>query len=347
MQFSDKIYVAGHTGLLGSALVRRLRAAGYTNLVLKTRTELDLADADAVRNFFFQERPRCVFLAAAKVGGILANDTFPADFIFENIRIQTNTIGESRRSGVERLLFLGSSCIYPRQAPQPLREESFMTGPLESTNRAYAIAKIAGIEMCRASNRQYGTGFLAAMPTNLYGPGDNYHPSESHLIPALIRKMHEAKITGSQEVVIWGSGAPRRELLHSDDAADACIFLLNLPPQPFRQLAGCNNRNNDDNEDGVAPLVNVGSGYDLTVRELAAVVAEVVGVSPELVFDASKPDGTPRKLLDSGRLTALGWKPRVAMREGLRETYADFCRGISELQAVEESPPQPMTPCAS
>lgn len=341
MQFSDKIYVAGHTGLLGSALVRRLCAAGYTNLVLKTRTELDLTDADAVRDFFSQERPRYVFLAAAKVGGILANDTFPADFIFENIRIQTNVIRESRRCGVERLLFLGSSCIYPRLAPQPLREESFMTGPLEPTNRAYAVAKIAGIEMCRASNRQYGTGFLAAMPTNLYGLGDNYHPSESHLIPALIRKMHEAKITGSREVVIWGSGAPRRELLHSDDAADACIFLLNLPPQSFRELAGRNN-----NEDGVAPLVNVGSGEDLTVRELAAVVAEVIGVSPSLVFDASKPDGTPRKLLDSGRLTALGWKPRIDLREGLRETYADFCRGISELHAVEASPPQPGTPCA-
>jgi GDP-L-fucose synthase len=346
MQFSDKIYVAGHSGLLGSALVRRLRVAGYSNLVLKTRTELDLASADAVREFFSQERPLYVFLAAAKVGGILANDTRPADFIFENLRIETNVIHEARRSGVERLLFLGSSCIYPRRAPQPLREESFMTGPLESTNRAYAVAKIAGIEMCWTSNRQYGTGFLAAMPTNLYGPGDNYHPSESHLVPALIRKMHEARITGSREVVIWGSGAPRRELLHSDDAADACIFLLNLPPQPFRQLAGRNNagRNNHDND--LAPLVNVGSGYDLTVRELAAVVAEVVGVAPSLVFDASKPDGTPRKLLDSGRLAALGWKPRIDLREGLRQTYADFCHGISELR-VEASPPQTQTPCAS
>lgn len=338
MEFSDKIYVAGHTGLLGSALVRRLRAVGYRNLLLKTHSELDLVDAEAVRQFFSENRPQHVFLAAAKVGGILANDTRPADFIFENLRIETNVIRESWRGGVERLLFLGSSCIYPRLAPQPVREESFMTGPLEPTNRAYAVAKIAGIEMCWASNRQHGTGFLAAMPTNLYGPGDNYHPSDSHLIPALIRKMHEAKITGSREVVIWGSGAPRRELLHSDDAADACIFLLNLPPQPFSQLAG---------RDDVAPLVNVGSGEDLTVRELAAVAAEVVGVAPSLVFDPSKPDGTPRKLLDVGRLLALGWKPRIGLREGLRQTYADFCSGARVGQPSQASPPQPVTPCAS
>jgi GDP-L-fucose synthase len=326
MQLSDNIYVAGHTGLLGSALVRRLRAAGYRNLLLKTHSELDLADADAVRHFFSENRPQYVFLAAAKVGGILANDTRPADFIFENLRVETNVIHESRRSGVERLLFLGSSCIYPRLAPQPLREESFMTGPLEPTNRAYAVAKIAGIEMCWASNRQHGTGFLAAMPTNLYGPGDNYHPSDSHLIPALIRKMHEAKISGSENVVLWGSGTPRRELLPSDDAADACIFLLNLAPQPFRQLAG---------RDDVAPLVNIGSGEDLTVRELAAVVAEVVGVSPALLFDSSKPDGTPQKLLNIDRLTALGWRPRIRLQEGLRETYADFCSRLTELGIAE------------
>jgi GDP-L-fucose synthase len=338
MQFSDKIYVAGHTGLLGSALVRRLQAAGYGNLLLKTHSELDLADAHAVRCFFSEHRPRYVFLAAAKVGGILANHTRPADFIVENLQIQTNVIHESWRSQVARLLFLGSSCIYPRLAPQPLREESFMTGPLESTNRAYAVAKIAGIEMCWASNRQRGTGFLAAMPTNLYGPGDNYDPIDSHLIPALIRKMHEAKITDSKNVVLWGSGKPRRELLHSDDAADACIFLLNLAPRPFSQLA---------NRDDLAPMVNVGSGEDLTVRELAAVVAEVVGVSPSLVFDASKPDGTPRKLLDVGRLLALGWRPRISLREGLRQTYADFCSGAGEPQPAHASPPQPVTPCAS
>jgi GDP-L-fucose synthase len=323
MQLSDRIYVAGHTGLLGSALVRRLQAAGYRDLVLKTHSELDLADAGAVRHFFAENRPQYVFLAAAKVGGILANHTLPADFIFENLKIETNVIFESWRSGVERLLFLGSSCIYPRLAPQPLREESLLDGPLESTNRAYAVAKIAGIEMCSACNRQYGTRFLAAMPTNLYGPGDNYHPSESHLVPALIRKMHEAKIAGSRQVTIWGSGTPRRELLHSEDAADACIFLLGLPSQPFSQLLS---------RDEAAPLVNIGCGQDMTVHELAALVAEVVGVAPTLVFDSSMPDGTPRKLLDSSRLAGLGWKPRISLREGLAQTYADFCSGTLELQ---------------
>jgi GDP-L-fucose synthase len=324
MQLSDKIYVAGHTGLLGSALVRRLQQAGYGNLLLRSRRELDLADAVAVHHFFSENRPRYVFLAAAKVGGILANDTFPADFIFENLRIQTNVIHESWRSGVERLLFLGSSCIYPRLAPQPLREESFLGGPLESSNRAYAVAKIAGIEMVWAYNRQYRTQFLAAMPTNLYGPGDNYHPDNSHLIAALIRKMHEAKVTACREVVIWGSGTPRREFLHSEDAAEACIFLLSLAPEPFNRLAA---------RDGVAPLINIGCGEDLTVRELAEMVAEVVGVTPSLVFDASRPDGTPRKLLDVGRLTSLGWKPRVGLRDGLGRTYRDFCS-----QSVERQP---------
>jgi GDP-L-fucose synthase len=323
MELSDKIYVAGHTGLVGSALVRRLRHAGYHNLLLRTHGELDLADADAVSRFFSENRPRYVFLAAAKVGGILANDTFPADFIFENLKIQTNVIHEAWRSGVDRLLFLGSSCIYPRLAPQPLREESLFGGPLESTNRAYAVAKIAGIEMGWAYNRQYGTRFLAAMPTNLYGPGDHYHPHHSHLIPALIRKMHEAKIAGSQQVVIWGSGTPRREFLHSEDAADACIFLLGLPPRPFGQLMGRND---------VAPLVNIGWGKDMTVREVAVLVAEVVGVTPSLVFDSSRPDGTPRKLLDIGRLSALGWRPRIGLQEGLRQAYADFCSGANELQ---------------
>jgi GDP-L-fucose synthase len=338
MQLSDKIYVAGHAGLVGSALVRRLRQAGYHNLLLKTHGELDLADAHAVRHFLFANRPQYVFLAAAKVGGVLANDLFPADFIFENLRIQTNVIHESWRSGVERLLFLGSSCIYPKLAPQPLQEKSWLAGPLESTNRAYAVAKIAGIEMGWAYNRQYGTRFLAAMPTNLYGPGDRYHPTHSHLVPALIRKLHEAKITGSQQVVIWGSGTPRREFLHSDDAADACIFLLNLPPQAFVQLAG--------RADG-APLVNVGCGEDMTVRELAALVAEVVGVTPSFVFDSSKPDGTPRKLLDIGRLGSLGWKPRIGLREGLRQTYADFCSRVNELDSAGAAPANPVTQCAS
>jgi GDP-L-fucose synthase len=338
MRFSDKIYVAGHTGLLGSALVRRLRQAGYDNLLLPAHAELDLTDAAAVRRFISGNHPRYVFLAAARVGGILANDTFPAEFIFENLKIQTNVIHESWQSGVERLLVLGSSCIYPRLAPQPLREESFLAGPLESTNRAYAVAKIAGIEMAWAYNRQYGTRFLAAMPTNMYGPGDHYHPDNSHLIPALIRKMHEAKTTGCREVVIWGSGTPRREFLHSDDVADACIFLLNLPRPAFDQLA---------RRDDVAPLVNIGSGQDLTVEELAHRVAEVVGVSPEFAFDSLKPDGTPRKLLDTALLAGLGWKPRIALREGLRQTYADFCSRENELHPAGVKPAQSVTPCAS
>jgi GDP-L-fucose synthase len=269
-----------------------------------------------VRDFFHEHRPRYVFLAAAKVGGILANQTLPADFIFENLKIQTNVIHESWRAGVERLLFLGSSCIYPRDAPQPLREESWLSGPLEPTNRAYAMAKSAGIEMGWAYNRQHGARFLAAMPTNLYGPGDRYDPRHSHLIPALMRKMHAAKISGAREVVIWGSGSPRREFLHSDDAADACIFLMNLAPERFRQMAG---------SDEIAPLINVGCGEDMTVRELAAVIAEVVGISPAFAFDPSKPDGTPRKLLDVRRMAALGWQPRIPLREGLQQTYADFC----------------------
>jgi GDP-L-fucose synthase len=345
MELSDKIYVVGHTGLLGSALVRRLRQAGYGNLLLATHQELDLTDAGSVRRFFPANRPRYVFLAAAKVGGILANNTFPADFIFDNLRIQTNVIHEAWQSGVERLLFLGSSCIYPRLAPQPVQEESFLGGPLESTNRAYAVAKIAGIEMGRSYNRQYGTRFLAAMPTNLYGPGDHYHPQNSHLLPALIRRMHEAKITGCKEVMIWGSGAPRREFLHSEDVADACIFLLGLPPQAFEQLAG---RNAND----VAPLINIGCGEDMTVRELAELVAEVVGVTPSLVFDSSKPDGTPRKLLDISRLRALGWKPRIGLRDGLRQTYADFCSRfnelrLSELEPAGARPAKSVTQCAS
>ena len=329
MDLSDKIFVAGHAGLVGSALVRRLQAAGYHQLLLRTRAQLDLSDAAAVREFFSANHPRYVFLAAAKVGGILANQTLPADFILDNLRIQTNVIHESWRSGVERILFLGSSCIYPRLAPQPLREESLLTGPLEPTNRAYAVAKIAGIEMGWAYNRQHGTGFLAAMPTNLYGPGDNYHRDHSHLIPALLRKMHAAKMSAAREVVIWGSGTPRREFLHSDDAADACVFLLSLPPREFSEVTGGHEH---------APLVNVGCGEDMTVRELAELVAEVIGIQPQLVFDTSKPDGTPRKLLDVSRLSALGWKPRISLREGLQQTYADFCSRADELHAREAEP---------
>lgn len=316
MELSAKIYVAGHTGLVGAALVRRLRELGYENLVLRTHRELDLTDAATAKDFFAQVRPQYVFLAAAKVGGILANDSFPADFIFENLRIQTNVIHESWRAGVRRLLFLGSSCIYPKLAAQPLTEESLLTGPLEPTNRPYAVAKIAGIEMCWAYNRQYETQFLAAMPTNLYGPGDNYHPGNSHLIPALIRKMHEAKASGAKEVVIWGSGTPRREFLYSLDAADACIFLMRLPEFQFAKLVAGHDQ---------PPLINLGWGEDSSVREVAELVAEVVGVRPKLAFDLTRPDGTPRKLLSTERLSELGWKPQTHLRDGLRLTYQDFC----------------------
>jgi GDP-L-fucose synthase len=324
MQHDAKIYVAGHTGLIGSALVRRLREIGYNNLILRTHRELDLTDGTEVQRFFAAVQPQYVFLAAAKVGGILANDSFPAEFIFDNLRIQTNVIHESWRSGVERLLFLGSSCIYPKAAPQPLNEDSWLSGRLEPTNRAYAVAKIAGIEMCWAYNRQYGTQFLAAMPPNLYGPGDNYHPSHSHLVPALIRKTHEAKVRRVNQVVLWGTGTPRRELLYSEDAADACIFLARLPPGQFSGLA---------QNPHTPPLVNVGSGQDLSVRELADLVAEVVGIKPSFRFDPTKPDGTLRKLLDVSRLMSLGWKPQVRLEDGLGITYRDFCS-----QAVEGQP---------
>jgi len=327
MRTSDAVYVAGHTGLLGSALVRRLRAMGYNNLVLATHRDLDLTDAVAVQKFFARERPQYVFLAAAKVGGILANSSFPANFIFENLRIQTNIIHEAYRSGVERLLFAGSSCIYPKLAPQPLCEDSLLTAPLEPTNRPYAVAKIAGIEMCWAFNRQYKTQFLAAMLTNLYGPGDNYHPSNSHLIPALIRKMHEAKVSGTEQAVVWGTGTPRREFLYSDDAADACIFLLKLSEERYAELVGDVER---------PPLVNVGWGKDMTIRELAELIAEVVGLDQVLTFDPTKPDGTPRKLMNTSRLNSLGWQPRIGLREGLLEAYKDFCSHIAERRSTLE-----------
>jgi GDP-L-fucose synthase len=327
MHTSDAIYVAGHTGLLGSALVRRLRAMGYNNLLLATHRDLDLTDASAVQKFFARERPQYVFLAAAKVGGILANSSYPADFIFENLRIQTNIIHEAYRSGVERLLFAGSSCIYPKLAPQPLCEDALLTGPLEPTNRPYAVAKISGIEMCWAYNRQYKTRFLAAMLTNLYGPGDNYHPSNSHLIPALIRKMHEAKISSTEQPVVWGTGTPRREFLYSDDAADACVFLLNLSEERFVELVGSAEE---------PPLINVGWGADMTIREVAELISDVVGLDRGLTFDSTKPDGTPRKLMDTSRLNSLGWQPRIGLREGLLEAYKDFCTHIAESRSTLE-----------
>ena len=318
MERSAKIYVAGHRGLAGSALVRRLRAAGYENLVLRTHAELELTDAVAVRRFFEAERPQHVLLAAAKVGGILANETLPAEFIRENLSIQTNVIHEAWRAGVKRLLFLGSSCIYPRDCPQPMKEEYLLTGPLEPTNRPYALAKIAGIEMCSAYNRQYGTRFLAVMPTNLYGPGDNYDLRTSHVLPALIRKAHEAKARGEEALVVWGTGEPRREFLYSDDMADACVALLRLDDAQFSAALGT-----------YPPLINIGFGSDLTIRELAEMVCEVVGFRGRLAFDSSKPDGTPRKLLDNSRLARLGWRSRVTLREGVRMAYEDFTSMVS------------------
>ncbi len=316
MDKDARIYVAGHRGLIGSALVRRLSAAGYRNLVLRTHDELDLADQAAVADFFARERPEYVFLAAARVGGILANNTYPAQFIHDNLCIETDVIHQAYRSGVERLLFLGSSCVYPREAPQPIAEQHLLSGPLEPTNRPYAVAKIAGIEMCWAYNREYRTRFLAAMPTNLYGPGDKYDLHDSHVIPALIRKFHEAKMARQASVVIWGTGTPKREFLYSDDAADACIVLMQLPEAQFTELAWSANR---------PPLVNVGGGEERTIRQLAELIADVVGFRRDLVFDSSKPDGTPRKLLDCSILNSLGWRPSVQLRDGLSVTYEDFC----------------------
>lgn len=315
MERSAKIYVAGHNGLVGSALVRRLRAGGYSRLLLRSHGELNLTDGRAVRQFLQAERPEYIFLAAAKVGGILANSTYPADFIGRNLMIATNVIHEASGSGVKRLLFLGSSCIYPRNAPQPIKEEYILTGPLEPTNRPYAVAKIAGIEMCWAYNRQFGNCFLTAMPTNLFGPGDRYDLETSHVIPALLRKMYEAKVNGITEVVIWGSGTPRREFLYSDDAADACVFLMSLSEAQLKKILA---------DDAIPPIVNVGCGQDITIRELAEMIAEIVGFQGRLVYDSSKPDGTPRKLLNVERLTALGWEPRISLREGLKKAYRDF-----------------------
>lgn len=311
MQANSRIYVAGHRGLVGSALRRGLEARGFRNLLLRTHAELDLGNREAVRAFFDAERPEYVFLAAAKVGGILANDSYPADFIRENLEIQTNVIDASHRSGVRRLLFLGSSCIYPKMAPQPIKEEYLLTGPLEPTNRAYALAKIAGIEMCWSYNRQFETQYLAAMPTNLYGPGDNFDLQGSHVLPALMRKVVEAKQAGRRELEVWGSGEPRREFLFSDDLAEACIHLLSLPEDAF---AGLLNKE-------TAPLVNIGTGEDLTIRELAELVAEILAFDCTLVFDRTKQDGTPRKLLDVSRINALGWKAKTSLREGIRLTY--------------------------
>jgi GDP-L-fucose synthase len=311
MKKDSRIYIAGHRGLVGSAIHRGLEQGGYTNILTRTRDELDLLDTASVTQFFAEAKPECVFLAAAKVGGILANSTYPADFIRDNLVIQSNIIESARKSDVARLLFLGSSCIYPRLAPQPIPESSLLTGPLEPTNRPYALAKIAGIEMCWSYNRQYGTRYLAAMPTNIYGPNDNFDLKTSHVLPALIRKTFDAIKTGAREITVWGTGTPRRELLYSNDLAEACIFLMNLDEAAFQNLLV---------EDS-PPLINIGTGEDVTVRELAETVAHVLGFSGQLVFDTTKPDGTPRKLMDVSRLHSLGWHHTTSLEKGIGLTW--------------------------
>jgi GDP-L-fucose synthase len=318
MDKNAKIYVAGHRGLVGSALMRQLDAQGCKNIVTRTHAALDLTNQQAVAEFFKAEKPEYVFLAAAKVGGIHANNTYPAEFIHENLCIQSNIIHQSYLNGVRRLLFLGSSCIYPRDCPQPIKEEYLLTGPLEPTNRPYALAKIAGIEMCWSYNRQYGTQYLAAMPTNLYGPDDNYHAENSHVIPALIHKFHEAKVNKQSTVTVWGTGKPLREFLYGDDMAKACLHLISLPNDAFHQLTEANNLK------GLPPLVNVGYGKDITIKALAELVATTIGYDGELVFDTSKPDGTMRKLMDVGLLNRLGWQPEVTLDEGLKMAYSNY-----------------------
>lgn len=302
MEKDARIYVAGHRGLVGSAIVRALRSRGHTDLLVRTSAELDLRRQATVENFFAGEKPDYVFLAAAKVGGILANDSYPADFIRDNLQIQINVIDAACRSGARKLCFLGSSCIYPKFAPQPIKEEHLLTGTLEPTNEWYAVAKIAGIKMCQAYRRQYGFSAISVMPTNLYGPGDNFDLANSHVLPALLRKFHEAKLAGAPEVVVWGTGTPRREFLHVDDMADACVHLMEAY----------------DGEE----IVNVGVGEDVSIAELAAMVGQAVGYTGDIVYDASKPDGTPRKLLDVAKLTATGWRARIGLAEGIAETYA-------------------------
>jgi GDP-L-fucose synthase len=301
---SQSVYIAGHRGLVGSSVVRNLKNHGYANLITRTRQELDLRDRNAVHQFLKSVKPDLVLMAAAKVGGIKANSDYPVEFLLENLQIQNNLISGSFECGVKKLLFLGSSCIYPKFAPQPINENALLTGPLEPTNEAYAIAKIAGVKLCQAYARQYGANFVSAMPTNLYGPGDNFDPATSHVVPALIRRVHEARKSGSPEVVIWGTGTPRREFLHCDDLADALRFLFERDDSP--------------------EMINIGWGDDITIRELAELICDVVGFDGELVFDHTKPDGTPRKLLDVSKLRSLGWEPRIPLARGIRQSYRWF-----------------------
>lgn len=325
MEKTAKIYVAGHRGLAGSAIVRNLHTAGYFNLLLRTHAELDLTNQAATSTFFETEQPEYVFLAAAKVGGILANNIYSADFIRDNLAIQCNIIHSAYETGARRLMFLGSSCIYPKLAPQPMKEESLLTGPLEPTNRSYALAKIAGIEMCWSYNRQYSTKYLAAMPTNLYGPGDNYHPDNSHVIPALLRKFNQAKATNAPEVVVWGTGTPHREFMYSEDMAAACVHIMNLPDDRYESLLG-----SDENKTGrfEPPLINIGVGEDLSIRELAQTIQAVVGYEGDIVFDTSKPDGTPRKLMDVSKLHSTGFRASTSLHTGLEKANADFVQSM-------------------
>lgn len=318
MDKNAKIYVAGHNGLVGSALVRGLKAQGYNNLLLRSHSELDLTDSKSTHEFFLAEKPEYVFLAAAKVGGINANNTYPADFISVNLAIQSNVIHSAYETGVKRLLFLGSSCIYPRDCPQPIKEEYLLSGYLETTNRPYALSKIAGIEMCWAYNRQFGTKFLSVMPTNLYGPGDNYDLDNSHVLPALIRKFHEAKVAQSPNVVVWGSGKPKREFLYSEDMADACILIMRLDDKNVHGLLGL------DNDNANPPVINIGCGEDLTIADLAFELRRIIGYQGEIIFDATMPDGTMRKLMDVTKLKSLGWAPKVNLEQGIALVYNDF-----------------------
>jgi GDP-L-fucose synthase len=321
---ADRIYVAGHQGLVGSAIVRRLQHAGYRNLIVRSRSDLDLTDARAVTSFFRQERPQYVFLAAARVGGIVANDSWPADFIRDNLAIQLHVIDAAARYQVAKLLFLASSCVYPRDAPQPIREEYLLGGPLEPTNSAYAVAKIAGIETCRAYRRQYGASFITAMPANVYGPNDNFDLETSHVLPALIRRFHEARVAGDRNVTLWGSGTPRREFLHADDLADACVHLMLTHDS--------------------ADITNVGWGVDISIQELATLVAGITGYTGGITWDRRRPDGTLRKLLDTTRLRELGWSPRIGLEEGVRQTYAWFRTHVAGQVLAEGAPATRLTP---